>query len=605
MTISTTTQKEQFNGNGSTTSFPTSIPAFVDSDYVVVLTNTTSSTLDGIAAGADETQTLTTDYTVSGLPTDGTAGNGTIDFVSAPSTDIRITVRRVLPLKQETDYIENDPFPASSHEEALDRAIMITQQFDERLDRSVQLSEGTTLNELLMPDPEADKFIRWNSAASGLENAEITDVGTAAFEDDAAQQPNTNGSAGTNSEIARGDHVHPLPAVAAGLLRTSDQLAPDIASVAEAAAGTASDKLMTPERVRDATLNAAPSELTISSGSVTPTGLKHTIDTESDASSDDLEVMPATNLSNGAQLLLRAENAGRTVVVKHNTDTGGTGDPKIFTTDDADFSLDDDEKSIILELRGSAWHEIARSEVGGGGIQEQQVFNSSGTWNKPSAGTIALIECWGGGGSGAETSRAGGGGGGAYNATWAPLSDLGSSETVTIGAGGAAVNSGNGNVGGDTTFGSLVTAFGGGGGTTGVPGIGGGGGGAYAAGSTGGAGAGPGGGASGSPADDAASGYGGGGGGSDADGGRGWFGGGGGAGGVGGGAAEVGGDSYMGGAGGGGDGGGAGGTSNFGGDGGTFGGTVDGQQPGGGGAGTPNGTTSGAGGNGRVTVTVW
>lgn len=100
-----------------------------------------------------------------------------------------------------------------------------------------------------------------------------------------------------------------------------------------------------------------------------------------------------------------------------------------------------------------------------------QTFNSSGTWTKPTGYASAsrvLIECWGGGGSGCAntTQGVGGGGGGAYNYRWMNLSDLGSTVTVTVAAGGSAVavNTGGSNAGGTSTFGSHVSAYGGGGG---------------------------------------------------------------------------------------------------------------------------------------------
>jgi hypothetical protein len=123
-------------------------------------------------------------------------------------------------------------------------------------------------------------------------------------------------------------------------------------------------------------------------------------------------------------------------------------------------------------LRGDgSW---ATPSGGGGASGDIQTFTSSGTWTKPGSGTIAMIECIGGGGSGGKRSSGSGagGGGGGYNIAWKALSSLGATETVTVGAGGAAqsANSTNGNAGGNSTFGAHLTAYGGGGGGQGSSG---------------------------------------------------------------------------------------------------------------------------------------
>lgn len=104
-----------------------------------------------------------------------------------------------------------------------------------------------------------------------------------------------------------------------------------------------------------------------------------------------------------------------------------------------------------------------------------QTFTASGTWTKPAGGTMAIIEAWGGGGSGSSSSSGAGGGGGNYNRRFVPLSSLGATETVTIGAGGASVTNALGNAGGTTTFGAWLSAAGGDGGGLIVGGSGGGG----------------------------------------------------------------------------------------------------------------------------------
>lgn len=265
------------------------------------------------------------------------------------------------------------------------------------------------------------------------------------------------------------------------------------------------------------------------------------------------------------------------------------------------------------------------SQVGALKTIDVQTFTGSGTWTKPSgfhAGSMVLIQAWGGGASGAKgdsanPTRGGGGGGGAYTEKWMPLSSLGATVTVTIGAGGAAkTTKGDGNSGGDTTFGSHLTAYGGAGGKVGSTSsdVGGGGGGSLGAGSgqTGGipsslymggttananSDGGGGGGATNTKGGDASNGGGAGGGGA--------------TGGVGAGTGGAGGMSFNGGGGGGGGAGataGAGGTSVNGGAGGAgatgANNATAGSQPAGGGGGSEGGD-SGAGGAGKIVVTVF
>lgn len=224
-----------------------------------------------------------------------------------------------------------------------------------------------------------------------------------------------------------------------------------------------------------------------------------------------------------------------------------------------------------------------------------QSFTASGTWTKPSVGTgsVTHIECWGGGGGGSTAANGGGGGGGGYSDRWITTSSLGATETVTIPAAGAA-----GAVGGNATFGSWVTGYGGGS-ASGTGGSGGGGetsAGGNTSTSAGGAGGGP---WSVAAATVSPSGGGGGAGGGTNAGAAGYFGGGGGGGGWASNTPGAGGASVWGGGGGGGVGSsnGAGGTSLWGGAGGA--GGSAGTQPGGGGG------RNAAGGQGQCQATAF
>jgi hypothetical protein len=40
---------------------------------------------------------------------------------------------------QAIDYIANDPFPAETHEEGLDRSVILAQELQEEVDRSIKI----------------------------------------------------------------------------------------------------------------------------------------------------------------------------------------------------------------------------------------------------------------------------------------------------------------------------------------------------------------------------------------------------------------------------------------------------------------------------------
>ena len=136
MTVSSTTVKNSYSGNGSTTQFAYGYKIFADSDLIVIIR--TDST------GVETVKTLTTHYTVAGA---GDASGGSITFTSGntPASGQTVVIIREVPQTQAIDYIANDPFPAESHEEGLDRATMTTQQVQEELDRSIKLSRTNTM----------------------------------------------------------------------------------------------------------------------------------------------------------------------------------------------------------------------------------------------------------------------------------------------------------------------------------------------------------------------------------------------------------------------------------------------------------------------------
>lgn len=105
---------------------------------------------------------------------------------------------------------------------------------------------------------------------------------------------------------------------------------------------------------------AAQAELavTIAGGSLTPAGGGGVlaVETESLAATDDLANILTTNYPDGACLLLRNNNTARFVVVKN----AATGSGQIHLDRNADYVLDDTEKWLLIQRRGTDWYEIVR-----------------------------------------------------------------------------------------------------------------------------------------------------------------------------------------------------------------------------------------------------
>jgi len=162
MTVNTTTNRARESGNGVKTEFDFSFKVFKAADLVIYKIDTTDE--------SSTTLVLNTDYTVSlNTVTDG----GTVTIIGDVFTsDEDILILREAELKQESDFPVANTFPAESVENALDLAMMILQQLNEIIDRSITLAVTSSTTGVTLPEPEADKAVKWNSAGTNLENSE-------------------------------------------------------------------------------------------------------------------------------------------------------------------------------------------------------------------------------------------------------------------------------------------------------------------------------------------------------------------------------------------------------------------------------------------------
>lgn len=163
MTVSTTTVKTVYEGNGSTKIFSIVFKYLQATEVKVYLRD---NSVDPF------TETLLTSGVEYSL-TDVVGGLATnVTMVTAPadnSADVgeQLVVKRVTPLTQSTTPSE------SATVEAVDRGVMISQELDEVLDRTMKLPLSSTLTDIEVPEG-AGEYLKWNAGGTALETASVS-----------------------------------------------------------------------------------------------------------------------------------------------------------------------------------------------------------------------------------------------------------------------------------------------------------------------------------------------------------------------------------------------------------------------------------------------
>lgn len=111
-------------------------------------------------------------YTVTGL---GEATGGDVTFDAAPISTIEVlTLIREVPITQQTSYPPLGPFPARSHEQALDKLTFIAQQQQELLDRAMLAGiDADPTTDYTLPPYVAGEFWYWDTLTKSLTTARI------------------------------------------------------------------------------------------------------------------------------------------------------------------------------------------------------------------------------------------------------------------------------------------------------------------------------------------------------------------------------------------------------------------------------------------------
>lgn len=162
MTISAASTEFAYAGDGVTLAF--AIPFPFDTAADIKVTQADSS-------GA--ITVVTTGFSISG----GAGSTGTLTYVVAPAVGITVTILDDLAFTQDHDYTANDPFPAESHERALDRVTRLAKRLKSIVDRCLRAADGDTVLSFFLPSKvnRAGQYLSFDSsgnpvAASGTGN---------------------------------------------------------------------------------------------------------------------------------------------------------------------------------------------------------------------------------------------------------------------------------------------------------------------------------------------------------------------------------------------------------------------------------------------------
>lgn len=141
MTLSTTVTSNLYNADGTTYIFPYSFKILDTLDLKVYVDDTGSGRVLRVADGAG-----TYDYTVTGVGND--TGGSVVFNNPPPARPSAVLLQRTLPLVQESQYVNGSGNDLEIIEADFDHAIMLIQQLNEAVERTVRVSIGDSISEI-------------------------------------------------------------------------------------------------------------------------------------------------------------------------------------------------------------------------------------------------------------------------------------------------------------------------------------------------------------------------------------------------------------------------------------------------------------------------
>lgn len=161
MSLSSAACRNDYTGNNSTATYSYSFKIFSKTHLRVTKKNT---------SGVETTLVVDTDYTVTGVG--GTSGGTIVLTAGYLPTSYHLTIRRDVPLTQATDIRNQGSYYPEVHEDEFDKLVMLVQQLQDYINRSIKLPETLTSSDLdpAIPSPIVPlAVLATNTAGDALE----------------------------------------------------------------------------------------------------------------------------------------------------------------------------------------------------------------------------------------------------------------------------------------------------------------------------------------------------------------------------------------------------------------------------------------------------
>lgn len=189
MTLTTTQTREYYAGDGTTTTFPVPFPFYGPDEMRVYSTDGT---------GVQVTLTRGLDYSVLG----GNGTPGTIVATVAPAIGTTLAVVRATAQTQQVAFANADPFPASTHERALDRLTALAQEASGTLERTIRVPPGEAAALTQLPGAAARAGLALTFDLTGQPTASVLAAGSTAIS--AAMVPVVGAATVAGARLAMG-----------------------------------------------------------------------------------------------------------------------------------------------------------------------------------------------------------------------------------------------------------------------------------------------------------------------------------------------------------------------------------------------------------------